>query len=113
MHKKNIFDISNIKNFQEEIFENILANSGEIRKIERIISKGQSTPENIFYDQDCAELVFLLQGNAEIEFENEFKIKLESGDYITIYEHQKHRVTYTSKEPECIWLAIHYKLCLP
>ena len=113
MHKKNILDISSITNFQEEIFEDILANSAEICKIERIISKGHTTAENIFYDQDCAELVFLLQGSAEIEFENKLKMNLAAGDYVIIDEHQKHRVTYTSSEPECIWLAIHYKLCHP
>lgn len=53
----------------EEIFETI-AESGPVR-IERIISHGQTTPRDVWYDQDLNELVILLKGSAGILFDTE------------------------------------------
>jgi cupin 2 domain-containing protein len=90
----------------DEIFETILKTDNVL--IERIISKGQVTPEGKWYDQKKNELVLLLQGKAVIEFENSKKINLKCGDYIYLPAHKKHRVTFTSKRPHCIWLAIFF-----
>jgi cupin 2 domain-containing protein len=103
---KNIFDLSEIKNFSEEIFETI--QSKENIKIERIISSGQTTPEDFWYDQDKNEWILLLQGEAELLFENNEKTILKAGDYLLIPSHKRHKVTYTSQNPPCIWLAIFF-----
>jgi cupin 2 domain-containing protein len=52
----------------------------------------------------------LLQGDAEIYFEEGPLVRLRAGDYLMISAHQKHRVEYTSIEPPCIWLAVHGQL---
>ncbi|BAU10785.1 hypothetical protein LEP3755_12770 [Leptolyngbya sp. NIES-3755] len=75
--------------------------------IERIISTGQTTPEGEWYDQPRDEWVLLLQGEAQLTYENGTSIDLKTGDYLLIPAHQKHRVSYTSSDPACIWLAVH------
>jgi len=49
----------------------------------------------------------LLQGEAELAYADDSRIKLKAGDYLLIPAHTKHRVEYTSIEPPCIWLAVH------
>lgn len=75
--------------------------------IERIISKGHSTPEGEWYDQDQDEWVLLLQGKAVLSFEDNSTINLASGDYLYIPAHERHRVEWTDPNGDCIWLAIH------
>ncbi len=104
--KQNIFSLDNLNLKNDEIFENLVKNKDF--EFERIISKGQITPEKKWYDQKKNEWVILLQGAATIEFESKEKINLKTGDYILIPAYKKHRVTFTSSEPECIWLALHY-----
>ena len=89
----------------EEIFETLFENQHVT--IERIVSNGQSSPEGFWYDQIEDEWVILLTGQAQIEFENGRIVFLKSGDYLFLPAHSKHRVHSTSKEPNCIWLAIH------
>jgi cupin 2 domain-containing protein len=108
IEKNNIFEIKDIKVKSAEIFQNIL--SGKRIKLERIISSGQTTPDGIWLSEKTDEWVILLKGRAGISFHSGEKIKLEEGDYILIKSGTKHRVSYTSKNPECIWLAIHGKL---
>ncbi|HDQ15649.1 MAG TPA: cupin domain-containing protein, partial [Bacteroidetes bacterium] len=79
-------------------------------RIERIVSNGFSSSEGYWYNQNFDEIVFLLQGNAVIEFENAKTIEMKNGDYLAIPKHKKHRVKNLSKEPNCIWLAIHGEL---
>nr|MBP7526575.1 cupin domain-containing protein [Syntrophorhabdaceae bacterium] len=91
----------------EEIFETI-AESGQVR-IERIISRGQTTPRDFWYDQDLNELVVLLEGSAGILFEREPEpIDLLPGDYLIIPAHRRHRVTRTDGDGPTVWLAVHY-----
>lgn len=75
--------------------------------IERIISTGQVTPPGQWYDQARDEWVILLQGQARLAYADGSEIALQPGDYVLIPAHCKHRVTYTSPEPPCIWLAVH------
>lgn len=89
-----------------EIIETLI-NNQNIR-IERIISTGQSSPQDFWYDQNEHEWVLLLKGNAELELEKQQKITLKPGDCINIPAHQKHRVAYTSNTEETIWLAVFY-----
>ncbi|HEY9660860.1 MAG TPA: cupin domain-containing protein [Allocoleopsis sp.] len=102
---QNIFDLpANLSN--DELFEVLLSQSN--LKIERIISTGQTTAPGNWYDQEQAEWVILLQGEARITYEDGSSHVLRSGDYLLIPPHQKHRVDYTSSEPPCIWLAVHF-----
>ena len=89
-----------------EIFESIQEN--ESIKIERIISKGHSSPESGWHDQDKNEWVIVLKGAATILFENNISTKLLEGDYINIDAHKKHKVSWTSPKVETIWLVVHY-----
>ena len=100
----NIFNHVNAVPDDEELFETLA--SGDV-VIERIVSRGQITPEAEWYNQEKDEWVILLTGEARILFENSGEIALKPGDYLLIPARERHRVTYTSKSPECIWLAIH------
>jgi len=106
MEVKNIFsDVP--QSVPEEIFENLI--SSENCKIERIVSRGHTTPEEKWYDQDKNEFVLILRGNAELLFEEKNElVKMKEGDYVNIPAHKKHRVEKTSTEKETIWLTIHY-----
>lgn len=87
-----------------EVFEPLAAGTGI--KIERIISTGQSTPEGEWYDQEQAEWVVLLQGEALLRFDDGRQQLLKAGDYILIPAHDRHRVESTTSEPPCIWIAV-------
>ena len=98
----NIFDISGLP-LSEEL-TTVLAENNSVR-IERIISTGQTTD---WYDQTETEFVVLLEGNAVIEFENDRNISLSKGDTLLIQPHERHRVSFTSTEPPCVWLCVFY-----
>jgi cupin 2 domain-containing protein len=100
----NLFDLPSALP-PDEIFEQLLSSQNLL--IERIISSGQTTPAGQWYDQDKDEWVMLLQGEAELLYEDGSRIRLKKGDYLLINARQKHRVEYTSVNPPCIWLAIH------
>lgn len=105
MKMKNIF--KNIpKQLPDELFENII--SKDSLQIERIISKGHTTPESQWYDQDTDEWVVVLKGEAILSFEDSNDVTLSTGDYINIPAHTKHRVSWTIPNQETVWLAIHY-----
>ena len=89
-----------------EMFEILVQNASV--KIERIISRGHTSPETGWYDQDRAEWVIVLTGEASIAFENDTFVELKPGDYINIPAHNRHKVVSTSSDTETIWLAVHY-----
>jgi cupin 2 domain-containing protein len=105
---KNLFaDIP--KNLSDELIETLLQTSSF--HIERIVSNGHCSPKGFWYDQDESEWVILLKGRAVLRFENDDEsITLNTGDYINIEKHRRHRVEWTDPEQETIWLAIHYKV---
>ncbi len=103
------------QDLSSEVFE-CLAQGNGIR-IERIVSNGQCTADNQWYDQDDHEWVILLQGSATIQFAedsstNNVLTRLSPGDYINIPAHTKHRVESTDPDNITIWLAIHYQQML-
>ena len=100
----NIYELSQEVS-QLEKFEQIVL--GKNIQIERIVSTGQTTNSGQWYDQELDEWVLLLQGEAELSYIDDTRIKLKAGDYLLIPAHTKHRVEYTSTEPPCIWLAVH------
>jgi len=89
-----------------EVFETILETPGI--RMERIISRGQTTPEGEWYDQERDEWVMLISGEARILFEESGEISLKAGDYLHIPARCRHRVTMTAPDRETVWLAIHY-----
>ena len=82
----------------------ILAENENVR-IERIISTGQVSD---WYDQAETEFVMLLEGDAVIEFTNKKTVSLAKGDTVLIQPHERHRVSYTSNDPPCVWLCVFY-----
>ncbi|OUS17357.1 cupin [Gammaproteobacteria bacterium 50_400_T64] len=103
--KDNIF-ASIPKNLDRELVEVLLEHNDIC--IERIISKGHTSPASGWYDQPKNEWVIVLKGEAIIRFENESEIRLGAGSYIDIAAHKKHRVSWTDPDVETIWLAVHY-----
>lgn len=89
----------------EEVFETLHEARGA--RIERILSQGHTTPAGEFYDQEDDQWVVLLQGEAELTYDDGTTRRLTAGDYVLIPARQRHRVSDTSSEPPCMWLAVH------
>ena len=123
--KINIFDLKDLS-VNEEIIKILFKN--ENVKIEKIISTGQTTD---WQESNKNEFVILVQGNAEIEYydnricenknfktnenimknlknTNDMKLQLGKGDVILIKKGERHRVSYTSKNPCCVWICIFF-----
>ena len=93
---------------REEHMEALLPDHGVL--IERIISTGQASPQDFWYDQERDEWVVLIQGEARLAYPDGRMVGLKAGDWLFIPAHERHRVDWTSKEPPCIWLAVHGRL---
>lgn len=91
---------------KEEFFENLIE-TNEF-KLERIVSEGNYSPPNYWYDQEKNEFVLLLTGSATLSFDDGTLIKLIPGDYLIIPAHKKHRVEETDKNQKTFWLALFY-----
>lgn len=89
-----------------EAMETLLAASGVT--IERIVSRGESSPESGWYDQERHEWVAVLQGRAILAFEDGEEVTLRPGDHFNIPANRRHRVAWTDPEEETVWLAVHY-----
>lgn len=88
--------------------------SGPGIRIERIVSTGQASPPDFWYDQDWAEWVVLLSGSAAVTFESEPVPRvLAPGDHLHIPPHARHRVEWTSASPAAVWLAVHWRAEAP
>ena len=105
MKKQNIFKNIPVK-LDEESFEDIL--NTDTFNIQRIISKGHTSPKTGWYDQDDNEWVIVLKGGAVLSYGNGDEVHLESGDYINIPAHTKHKVSWSDPNIETIWIAVHY-----
>jgi cupin 2 domain-containing protein len=92
---------------ENEQFLELLARPG--LRIERIVSAGQASPADFWYDQPDGEWVLLVQGEALLRFADEAADRrLRPGDFLDIAPHRRHRVVWTQAEPPTVWLAIHY-----
>lgn len=91
----------------EEQFEELLR-SGPVR-IERILSRGQTSPVAGWYDQTEHEWVLVLEGCGIIGFEDGREIKLQKGDCLNIPAHVKHKVQWTDPYSTTIWLCVFYR----
>lgn len=91
----------------DEQFASILQRPG--LRIERIVSTGQASPPDFWYDQDEGEWVVLLQGEAKLRFADEADARhLRAGDFIDIAPHRQHRVDWTAPDQATVWLAVFY-----
>ena len=78
-------------------------------RIERIVSRGQSSPPGFWYDHDWAEWVVVLAGSAGLLIDGEASARtLRPGDYVHLPPHTRHRVEWTDPEAPTVWLALHY-----
>ncbi|KIH78157.1 homogentisate 1,2-dioxygenase [Geoalkalibacter ferrihydriticus] len=85
-----------------------LAGNDQVR-IERIVSRGHSSPKGFWYDQPQDEFVLLVQGEAALEFQDPGEsVRLVQGDWLVIPAHRKHRVAWTSPHQDSIWLAVFF-----
>ena len=98
----NLYDLPSLP-LPEEL-TTILAASSNVR-IERIISTGQVSD---WYDQAETEFVVLLEGNAAIELEGGKSVAMSKGDTLLIKPNERHRVSFTSSQPPCVWLCVFY-----
>ncbi|MDR5902754.1 cupin domain-containing protein [Halomonas icarae] len=91
---------------EEEQFDELAAGQGV--RIERIISRGHSSPKEGWYDQPRHEWVAVLQGRAVLAFVTGEERELGPGDHLVIPAHCRHRVAWSDPEQTTIWLAVHY-----
>ena len=92
----------------DELIETLVA--ADRVRIERIVSRGQASPEGFWYDQEENEFVLVLRGSAGLRMEGEDTPRvLTPGDYALIPAHARHRVEWTDPSGATIWLAVHYR----
>ena len=86
----------------------VLAESQHVR-IERIVSSGQNSAKDFWYEQRENEWVIVLKGEATLRFEGDNKpVALKSGDHVLIPAHRRHRVEWTAQGTPTVWLAVFY-----
>lgn len=91
----------------DELFDGLVETRAV--RIERIVSMGQVTPEDAWYDQGRDEFVLLVAGAARLRIDGEAQDReLAPGDWLLLPAHCRHRVTWTQAEPPTIWLAVHF-----
>jgi cupin 2 domain-containing protein len=91
----------------EEVVDEWLR-AGLIR-IERIVSHGQSSPPDFWYDQAEHEWILVLKGKATLNIEGQSKMTLGPGDTLHLPAHTRHRVEWTDPQHPTIWLAVFWK----
>ena len=90
-----------------EFFEK-LAGSGRTR-IERIVSRGDASPEGFWYDQDEHEFVAVLRGVAQLRLADPDEVvTMGPGDVLTIPARRRHRVDWTDPGGPTVWLAVFF-----
>jgi cupin 2 domain-containing protein len=78
-------------------------------RIERIVSHAHASPPGFWYDQDWAEWVLVVSGEAGLRIDGEAETRrLRSGDHVLIPPHVRHRVEWTAAAEPTVWLAVHY-----
>jgi cupin 2 domain-containing protein len=79
-------------------------------RIERIVSQGQSSPNDFWYDQEEIEWVIVLRGAARLQFAgDDVALEMKAGDFVEIPAHRRHRVQWTSPNEVTVWLAVFYR----
>ncbi len=88
-----------------EAFTELLKRPGV--RIERIVSRGQATPDDTPMVQDWDEWVMLLEGAAGIRIADSAVVELGPGDHLLIEKGRPHWVAWTAKDRPTVWLAVH------
>jgi cupin 2 domain-containing protein len=79
-------------------------------RLERIVSLGQASPTDFWYDQAEGEWVLLLAGAARLRFADERDSRLmRPGDWLDIAPRRRHRVDWTDPATPTVWLALFYR----
>lgn len=99
----NLYDLPDFP-ASEEIVTELLRREGV--RLERIVSTGQTTD---WYDQEEGEYVILLDGIAEITLADGSLLRLTAGETLLLPPHLRHRVSYTSIDPACVWLCVFWR----
>lgn len=103
-HQGNLF--ADLPTRLPEELVTILCENSHVR-IERIVSVGHGSPDGYWYDQEKAEWVVVLKGEAKLLFEgDDGPITMGPGDHILIPAHRKHRVDWTIPGTPTVWLAV-------
>lgn len=90
-----------------ECFDTLLQAPG--CRIERIVSHGQASPPDFWYDQNWDEWVLLITGWARLRLASQPEaLELKAGDYLWIPAHERHRVEATDSTQPTLWLAVHW-----
>lgn len=90
----------------EESFLDLLATPGGAR-VERILSRGASSPADFWYEQVWDEFVLVVSGAAILAFPDGAEQRLEAGDYAILPALCRHRVAWTDPDQDTLWLAVH------
>ena len=94
------------KDLPTELFETLVKT--DTIHIQRIVSKGHTSPQEGWYDQQQNEWVLVLKGAARLEFEDGSEVSMGAGDWLDIAAHAKHRVVWTEPVAETVWLGVFY-----
>ena len=94
------------KNLPGELFETLVKTDNI--HIQRIVSKGHTSLEEGWYDQQQREGVLVLKGAARLAFEDGSEVSMGAGNCLEIAAHVKHRVIWTEPEVETIWVGVFY-----
>ena len=76
-------------------------------RVERVVSRGASSPDGSWYDQDADEFVLLVEGEAVLAFPDASERRMRAGDWAVLPAHCRHRVAWTAPDRDTIWLAVH------
>jgi cupin 2 domain-containing protein len=107
MKQGNIFSGLPVGGAVAESFDVLVERPGF--RVERIVSAGQASPTDFWYDQPQDEWVVLLSGTAGLRFADEVAVReLKPGDWLHIPAHMKHRVEWTTSDAPTVWLAVHF-----
>ncbi|HET6348433.1 MAG TPA: cupin domain-containing protein [Candidatus Krumholzibacteria bacterium] len=78
-------------------------------RIERIVSRGHASPEGFWYDQAETEWVVLVKGSACIRFEEGGEtVEMKVGDHLVIPPRARHRIEWTARDEDTVWIAVFY-----
>ena len=103
---KNLFELVSPEAGRESV-EELLEEDGV--RIERIVSRGHSSPPDFWYDQSENEWVIVLSGSARLQFQDDTDpVTLGPGDYVSVPAHVRHRVAWTDPDQDTVWLAVFY-----
>lgn len=90
----------------DEAFEGLLQLDGV--RVERIVSRGQASPEGFWYEPTHHEFVIVIRGQGELEFGDGTARVLTPGDWCLLPAGCRHRVVSTDRDSETVWLAVHW-----